>query len=347
MPFVRVDPDDAAAVAASVDILDAARRADDPDTPPLIPQIEGRLLRYGWDLEPDERFLYVPEGSSQPVAVLDVSAPMRDNRHLLWTQITVHPEHRRRGHGTVLMTEAIRRAREAGRNTLWIGAPEDDLGARAFVERFGFAYASHDARRRQVLANVDRAAVARLEESARAAAADYELQRLTPPVSDEVLAELVEVTAAINDAPMGDLTYEDEVFDLQRLKDFQAARAGVGDRVYRVVARHRQTGEAGGHTVVVTHPLQPTWGGQGDTAVAREHRGHKLGLLLKIEMMRWLAEAEPQLEVIETWNQADNSFMIAVNEAIGYRLSRMFAMYELKLPPLEVAAERESVLAAR
>lgn len=340
MPFVRVNPGDAPAVATSVEILNAARCLDDPDTPPLIAEIEALLLRYGWDLEPDERFLYTPDGEGQPVGVLNVSAPTRDNRHLLWTDLTVHPDHRRRGHGTALMIEAIRLAREAGRTTLWIGAPEDDLGARAFAERFGFAYASHDARRRQVLAEVDQAAIDRLYDQARAAA-EYEFERLTPPVSDEVLAELVEVTAAINDAPMGDLTYEDEVFDLQRLKDFETARKGIGDRLYRVVARHRPSGRVGGHTVVVTHPLRPTFGSQGDTAVARPHRGHKLGLLVKIEMMRWLAEVEPQLEVIETWNQADNSFMINVNEGIGYRPSRVFNTYELGLPTRASTPYRE------
>ena len=65
--------------------------------------------------------------------------------------------------------------------------------------------------------------------------------------------------------------------------------------------------------------------------MARAHRGHRLGLLLKIDMMRWLAEAEPQVEVIETWNNVDNDFMINVNEALGYRLSRVFATYELNL----------------
>jgi hypothetical protein len=49
-------------------------------------------------------------------------------------------------------------------------------------------------------------------------------------------------------------------------------------------------------------------------------------------MMRWLAESEPGVEVIETWNNADNNYMISVNEAIGYRLSRVFAMFERTLP---------------
>ena len=105
---------------------------------------------------------------------------------------------------------------------------------------------------------------------------------------------------------------------------------GRGERAYRVIARHRQTGEVGGHTIVATHPLRPEIAGQGDTAVARQHRGHRLGLLLKIDMMRWLAEAEPQLKIIQTWNNVDNRFMINVNEALGYRLSRIFNMYELR-----------------
>jgi RimJ/RimL family protein N-acetyltransferase len=228
------------------------------------------------------------------------------------------------------MNEALRMARESGRSTIWVGTAEDDQGARRFVERFGFRYASHDARRRQVLANVDQTEVQRLWELAEAAATDYSLERLQPPISDEVLTALVEVTAAINDAPMGELTHEDEKFDLQRLRDFETAARGRGDRVYRVIARHRDTGEVGGHTVVLTHPLQPHVGGQGDTAVARHHRGRRLGLLLKIDMMRWLAEMEPQLKIIETWNNVDNKFMISVNEALGYRLSRIFNMYELR-----------------
>jgi hypothetical protein len=47
--------------------------------------------------------------------------------------------------------------------------------------------------------------------------------------------------------------------------------------------------------------------------------------------MRWLAEVEPQLKIIETWNNIDNKFMINVNEALGYRLSRVFNMYELRV----------------
>jgi len=331
MPFVRVQPDDMAQVTAVANIEEAARQVDDPDAFPTIPEILAGQMRYGWDLEPADHYLYVPEDASDPVGVLVLDMPTRDNLHLVWAQIFVHPDHRRRGHGSVIMDEALRRTREAGRNTIWVGTAEDDQGARRFVEGFGFGYASHDARRRQVLAEIDQSEIEHLWASAQAAAADYCLERLRPPIPDKVLSEMVEVTTAINDAPMGDLTYEDEKFDLQRLRDFETAMAGNGMRGYRVVARHRGSGEVGGHTVVGIHPLLSEVGGQGDTAVARHHRGHRLGLLIKIDMMHWLADAEPQLKIIETWNNAENTFMINVNEALGYRLSRIFNMYELRL----------------
>ncbi|GAA3615813.1 GNAT family N-acetyltransferase [Microlunatus ginsengisoli] len=331
MPYVRVKPDDLAAVTAAVDLLNTARSVDDPDAFDDVAELSARWLEFGWDLQPHERYLYLPDGAETPVGVLDVQLPTRDNRHLVWAEITVHPDHRRRGHGTAMVEETVRRARESGRTTIWLGTAEDDEPARAFLEQRGFHYASHDARRRQRLADVDSAELDRLLQQARLAAADYELERYVPPVPEAILADLVDVTAAINDAPMGELTYEDEVFDLPRLRDIEAARDGRGDRVYRIAARHRATGRLGGHTLMVVNPLRPGRASQGDTAVHRDHRGHRLGLLLKIEMMRWLAEAEPEVEVVETWNNADNSYMINVNESIGYRLSRVFAMYERNL----------------
>ncbi len=325
-------PDDVPAVCTSVELLNAAMEVDDPTSPRDLVELSAGWLRYGWDLEPEERYLYVPPGSTDPVGVLGLEMPTRDNRHLIWAEVTVAPRFRRQGHGTAIVAEVLRRARETGRTTIWLACAHEHDGTRDFLRRQGFSYASHDARRRQQVHDVDAASVEQLWTTAGAAAADYRLERMISPVSDEVLAELVEVTAAINDAPMGDLTYEDEVFDVDRLRAMETARAGIGQTMYRVIARHRRTGEVAGHTLVVTYPGRPTFALQGDTAVARQHRGHQLGLLLKIDMMHWLADVEPELQTIETFNNADNDYMIKVNEAIGYRLSRIYDMYELTVP---------------
>jgi GNAT superfamily N-acetyltransferase len=151
-------------VTAAASIEEAARQVDDPEAFPAIPEMLAGQMRYGWDLEPPEHYLYVPENASDHLGVLAVELPTRDNLHLVWASIWVHPDHRRHGHGSVIMNEALRIAREAGRSTIWVGTAEDDHGARRFVEQFGFRYASHDARRRQVLADVNQTEVQRLGE---------------------------------------------------------------------------------------------------------------------------------------------------------------------------------------
>ena len=328
MPFEAVRPDDAVAVSHLTEIANASRAVDDPESVPTTPELMAGRLTYGWDLEPEHGYLYRPEGATDPVGFINVEVPTRDNLHLVTAGVVVHPEHRRHGHGTALLAEVVRQAKELKRRTIWVGCAADDSGAAAFLKANGFSYASHDARRFQWPQQLDHDQLDQLHRTARQAAADYDVTRLQVPTDDQLLAELIEVTAAINDAPMGDLDFEDEKFDLQRLKDFEYASQRQGERLYRVFARHRRTGAVGGHPVMMVQPKQPQYGEQYDTAVHRDHRGHRLGLLVKLEMMRWLAEVEPQLERIETWNHADNRYMINVNEAIGFRLSRIFDTYQ-------------------
>jgi RimJ/RimL family protein N-acetyltransferase len=230
-----------------------------------------------------------------------------------------------------MVDEILRLTNENGRRTLWGGCWADNTAGAAFLKKHGFTYASHDARRFQYLDQLDQDQLDQQYELARQKATDYELVRVQVPTDEDLLTQLIEVTAAINDAPMGELDFEDELFDLQRLKDFEFAAQAKGERLYRVFARHKQTGAVGGHTVMMVQPKRPTFGEQYDTAVHRDHRGHRLGILLKLEMMRWLAEVEPQIERIETWNQADNRYMIDANEAIGYRLSRIYDTYQRSL----------------
>ena len=331
MPFLPVSAEDTDGVTALVELLETARVVDDPQERPVTAEVYGPYLRFGYDLHPPEHLLFVSEGESHPVGMLALELPVRDNRHLVWSELMVTPARRRQGLGSQLMAEVVRATRAAGRTTIWVRGPEDAPSTAGFLEHHGFHYASHDARRRQLLAPLDRDEIDRLRRSAEVAAADYELERLVPPQSDELLVQIARVAEAINDAPMGELTFEPEVIDGARLRDIEQARVGRAELQYRVVARHRRSGELAGHTVMTVRPSQPRWGHQGDTAVARQHRGHRLGLLLKVDMLCWLADVEPQLEEIETWNQADNDPMIRVNEVLGYRLDRVFAMYERTL----------------
>jgi hypothetical protein len=85
----------------------------------------------------------------------------------------------------------------------------------------------------------------------------------------------------------------------------------------------------GGLTQVALDPGMPGWGHQLLTAVTRAHRGHRLGLLLKVTMQEWLAEAEPGVRRMQTWNAEANDHMVAINDELGYEVVATFRAWEL------------------
>lgn len=317
-------PDDAAALASYVDIANAGRAADTPFLHSVTLASAAHKFRHGWDGEPPAGFLVVDAG--EPVGYAEYYTSEWDNQHLAWLWAVVHPGHRRRGIGTWLLAAIEDRARHEGRTSIGFEGWDSDR-TRAFAAERGFEEKCRAVMRRQTLADVDWAEVERLHAEAVAAASAYELVRRVGPSPDEELGALGELTAAINDAPTGDLDIEDEVFPAERIRGYETAQTEFGT-LHRVLARHRETGDLAGHTVVLVEHERPWIGDQQDTAVAGAHRGHRLGLLLKTEMMLWLREVQPQVATIDTGNAEENSHMIGINEQLGYRVLGVAGDYQ-------------------
>jgi hypothetical protein len=110
------------------------------------------------------------------------------------------------------------------------------------------------------------------------------------------------------------------VFTPQRLRAYEESQLGHERNLYRVIARHRGTGELAGHSTITVEQERPHIGEQADTAVSRDHRGHRLGALVKTGMLLWMREAEPGLRQIDTWNAESNNHMIGINEQLGYHI---------------------------
>lgn len=316
MEIKPLDADDAGTIDQVVDLLNAAGALDAPWQHPVTAfNLRNQILR-GWDGEPDDFFVGV-EGDLV-VALLSFFAPSWDNPELAWLNLTVHPEHRRRGFGTAGLRFLLDRAAAAGRTKIgadsWDGSPGN-----AFLEKQGFARGSQAINRRQPLAEVSLDDVRKQYDEAAEAASAYELVRVLGATPTNLMPAVAEMSAAINDAPLDDLDIDDEVFPPERITTYEQAQLANGMRFYRLLARHRETGVLAGHTVVAVEAARDTIGHQHDTTVVRSHRGHRLGLLLKTAMILWLAEAEPQFETVDTWNAESNDHMISVNEVLGYR----------------------------
>ncbi len=315
MELIEYDAEDAALVEAARQVLNAARSVDAPWRPQLSEHRWAMEVRHGWDGSPARRFVGQVDG--EPVASLEVELGEWDNTDFAWLHLCVAPAYRRRGHGSEVMAQALELTRSVGRTKL--GCSGWELAAtRPFAEHHDFALAYVEMCRVLFLDDAANERAEQVSEEAAAHATDYELLQVYGDTPPELLPALSELAASINDAPTDDLEIEDEVFPVERLLDYERASIASGHRLYRLLARHRGTGELAGHTVVLVDAENPELGHQHDTSVARAHRGHRLGLLLKAEMMRWLDESEPQLSTIDTWNAETNAHMVAVNERLGY-----------------------------
>jgi RimJ/RimL family protein N-acetyltransferase len=77
-------------------------------------------------------------------------------------------------------------------------------------------------------------------------------------------------------------------------------------------------GEVVGHTQLL-FPADSDEVYQWDTLVLPTHRGHGLGLALKVTTMQEAADLLDGRRRITTYNAAGNEAMIRVNEALGFR----------------------------
>ena len=327
----RLDPTalSPADLAGGLAVYEAARRVDSPHTLPRTARTWTSDLTYGWDGEPSTAYVH-HDDRGRAVGVLEVYLPLRENRHVAELYVTVHPAVRRQGLGRALLEAGLDQARAASRRTVWVEDFDND-GARGLAASLGLEPAIVAVNRRQQLHDVDLVDVGAVVADAAGHASDYELLQVLGPIPDELMQQMVLLTAAINDAPVDGLDFEDEVFSPERLRAFEAAQVAKGGRLYRLVARHRTTGVLAGHTVVAVDEDRPWHADQLDTSVLAEHRGRRLGLLLKGTMLQWLAETEPQLLELDTWNAASNAHMIAVNERLGYQVMATGTCYQIRL----------------
>ncbi len=310
----RITTVEDADVLAITELMTATSAVDAPWMTPMSPEIRRVFLEQGWDGEPPLTFLGEEDGRLVAVGYLDL--PQRDNQHLAWVDVRVRPDHRRRGLGTEVFEHLSTVARESGRTSVGIDGWESDA-CTGFAARHGFERKSQAIMRRLDPQRLDRDLLAKQIAEAEQAAAGYELVRVFGRTPEELLEQASEITGAINDAPTDDLDIEDSLFSVERLREYEDSNLKSG-RPYTIYARHTATGELAGKTIVLVRSDDATLANQHDTSVVRDHRGHRLGLLLKADMLRWLAEAEPQVEHIDTENAESNDHMIAVNEQLGF-----------------------------
>ncbi|RVX38222.1 acetyltransferase (GNAT) family protein [Nonomuraea polychroma] len=245
-----------------------------------------------------------------------LALPRLDNTHMGWLfPLVVRPERRARGLGTALFEHALDRLRGHGRRLLLTETSATGIGAR-FAQARGMTVSLAEARRTLDLRTADWGALERILPQVDG----YSLERWVGPAGPELMPDLAILMNGMNDAPR-DTDIEDALFTVERMRDREERITPNGVTCYTTIARRDRDGAPAGYTrIYLQADRSDGWGNQADTMVLREHRGHRLGLLLKLSNLLWLREREPHLERIITWNATSNTHMLAINEAMGFEL---------------------------
>jgi GNAT superfamily N-acetyltransferase len=331
----RVDPADGTAMRALYDVWSAAYLEHDPGNPlPTFPEIVARATAPHRSVV--EEFWSLRDGADV-VGCLWLEMPTKDNLELAEVELAVHPRSQGRGHGRRLMDHLVARAAELGRHQLVTGLAERPDGeatrATRFAEAAGARRSLGEIRRTLDLTTVDREQLAALRAEAEEHAAGYQLVGWTGPCPDDLVDDYAALVGRMStDAPMGDLDIEPEHWDAARIREREDVMTRQGRTEVATAARLGDDGPLVAYTDIVTTRHDPANAFQWDTLVRREDRGHRLGTLVKAANLERLLDVAPEARRVHTWNADTNSYMVAINELLGFRIARQESAWRLDVP---------------
>lgn len=252
--------------------------------------------------------------------------------------VDVLPEHRGQGIGTALLHEAEDAANTGGERILKVTVshttaqegeriasptgfgelPANDPGVR-FLLRHG--YGLEQVVRISVLDTdgLGDRLPALLAEAEQVAGAEFRRHGWIGPTPSEWVEDVATLrTRMSTDAPMAGLQGPPDPWDAARVEDHDRRIDSACSIVITSAVEHLPSGQLVGFSEIVVPEDRPT-ATQEDTLVLREHRGHRLGLLLKTATAGELLRVFPEIESVVTWNAEENRPMLDVNDALGFR----------------------------
>jgi GNAT superfamily N-acetyltransferase len=152
-----------------------------------------------------------------------------------------------------------------------------------------------------------------------AAGSDYRVVRWEGRTPEQWRSDLATLRNRMaTDAPFGQLDIREEEWTAARVSD----QDDVDDRSPRILLtsaiEHVPTGRLVAFNELSVPPDRTRPVAQRDTLVLSEHRGNRLGMLIKIDNIQALTELHPGHPAITTGNAEENRYMLSVNEEVGF-----------------------------
>jgi GNAT superfamily N-acetyltransferase len=259
-----------------------------------------------------------------PVCSLNVEVVERHRARGVGTALLTHAERLATGSGhTVLQTDVMHPVRSGGRR---LASPSgfgdvsaDDAGVR-FLLAHGYDL--------QIIARAsfldlpaEEPHIHRHREAAiTAAGAGYVTHSWVGTTPERWLGGLAHLkTRMIVEEPSAGLDVVAETWDVQRVRARDDRIDDAGRMLLTTVVEELDTHGLVGFTELDLPADRSRPVAQSDTLVLPEHRGHRLGMLLKVRNLEQLRDVNPASRLVYTFNAEENRHMLDVNEALGFR----------------------------
>ena len=347
---VPADPSHAAEIGALVDVrtavtLDTWGTLDlaDPVQTELAWLRDQSFTRHGY-------LAAVEDGRTVGAVFLEL--PQQDNAHTAWIDLLVLPEARGRGIGSALHDAALDWLRAEGRTVIQASTdqrdePPADAGTLApptgaglvradaedvrFVRHRGWALEQVSRRSVLPLPFQDGVLDRFLAEAQGLAGPDYRLVTWAE-TPDEWLEQYAYVVGRMStDVPLGGLEWGQQTWNTARIRAWEDRSRAGGRRLLVLAAEHVPTHTLAAFTNLEVPAHRHECVHQGDTLVVPEHRGRRLGMLVKAANLRRLSDELPAVQRVDTWNAEENRWMLAINVALGFRPSGGAGEWQLTL----------------
>jgi GNAT superfamily N-acetyltransferase len=118
--------------------------------------------------------------------------------------------------------------------------------------------------------------------------------------------------------PDAGLDEPEDVWSVERLIAHEERLASSPRSLVTAAVEHVPSGTLAGFTTLSVPGEPDRTISQEDTLVRREHRGHRLGMLLKLANLAQVQRLFPGHPAVITFNAEENRHMLDVNEAVGF-----------------------------
>src|SRR6478752_5953146 len=314
---------------------------------------EEKLLEFA---DPYERqLILVARVDGAIVGTVDIALPLTDHLDLAELTLDILPEFQRQVVGRRLLEAAEQLARGEGRTMILVdtnhpGASLDEFEQALLVPGTGPGFVPLDSREVEFaqktgytlqhieqfsacILPLDSKLVADLQaEADDANNGRYRLHHWTDRCPDRWLEAVaaLENEAGEDEVPGPDA--QEMVFDGGILREAEEVTIAQGRRTVVTAVEHIASGTLVGLTTISVLAQRPDVVFQDDTVVLQEHRGNKLGLLIKVANMERLSEQFPDARVLYTWNAPENRYLLKVNQQLGFTTAGVTGLWQKELP---------------